>query len=190
MSVRHSDSGDRVAACGDPGSASHESRVRPLVTVRDARPQDVAAIANLYYDTIRRVNARDYGPEQIAAWAPRIFPEAFWSERLARYQVFVAEAEQAIVGFAELGIGGHIDCFYAHCGWQRRGVGTRLMSRIEEAALRSGARSLTAEVSITARPFFAAMGFSVVRELAHPYRGQVFRVFLMERCLRATGRAT
>jgi putative acetyltransferase len=38
--------------------------------IRPVKPADAPEIARLYYETVHRVNARDYAPEQIAAWAP------------------------------------------------------------------------------------------------------------------------
>ncbi|NIR45834.1 MAG: GNAT family N-acetyltransferase, partial [Gemmatimonadetes bacterium] len=59
-----------------------------------------------------------------------------------------------IVGFTELDPNGHIDCFFVHHAWQRRGIGTRLMERVVETAVRDSIARLFAEVSITAEPFF------------------------------------
>ena len=46
--------------------------------IRPVKRADIPQIARLYYETVHRVNARDYGPEQIRAWAPRVYPEAHW----------------------------------------------------------------------------------------------------------------
>ena len=56
--------------------------------VRHVRRADIREIARLYYETVHRVNARDYGPEQIQAWAPRVYPDAFWQRRFRRYRVW------------------------------------------------------------------------------------------------------
>jgi L-amino acid N-acyltransferase YncA len=70
--------------------------------IRRVRRPDIPQIARLYYDTVHRVNARDYSPEQIRGWAPRVYPDAFWQRRFRRYEVVVAEDSGAIVGFVEL----------------------------------------------------------------------------------------
>ena len=52
--------------------------------VRESREVDIPAISRLYYDTVHRVNARDYSPQQIEAWAPAVANESFWRERFKR----------------------------------------------------------------------------------------------------------
>jgi len=64
--------------------------------------------------------------------------------------------------FGELESGGHIDFFYCHPDWQGRGAGTKVLQRISGEALRLGIRTLRAEVSGTAEPFFTENGFRVV----------------------------
>ena len=151
--------------------------------VRSHRNADIPDISRLYYDTIHRVNCGDYSDEQLDAWAPGIPDTAFWMERFNRYRVYVAESDGCILGFTELDDSGHIDCFFVHHAWQRRGVGTLLMERVVETAGRSGIPRLFAEVSITARPFFRRHGFLVVREQEALRRNVTLKQFAMERWL-------
>ena len=152
--------------------------------IRLVKRADVPEIARLYYETVHRVNARDYGPEQIAAWAPRVYPDAFWLRRFRRYRVFVAEDEGEVVGFAELAADGAIDCFYVHHAHQGEGVGAALMARVEREARRRGSTRLVADVSLTAEPFFRRMGFRVVRRQVKIYRNRPFRQAVMEKRMR------
>jgi putative acetyltransferase len=46
--------------------------------IRRVRRTDIPEISRLSYETVHRVNARDCSPEQIRAWAPRVYPDAFW----------------------------------------------------------------------------------------------------------------
>ncbi|HSO06070.1 MAG TPA: GNAT family N-acetyltransferase, partial [Pelomicrobium sp.] len=133
-------------------------------TVRGWREDDLGGIARLYYETVRTVNARDYTPEQIAAWAPQIEADVYWRRRFATRRAFVAELGGALAGFCELEPPGHVDCFYAHHAFQGRGVGTAMMRSLAEAAAALGAARLDADVSVTARAFFERQGFVIVRE--------------------------
>ena len=38
--------------------------------IREYQPADGTALAELFYDTVHTVNAKDYGKEQLDAWAP------------------------------------------------------------------------------------------------------------------------
>lgn len=151
--------------------------------VRTHRNSDIPGISRLYYDTIHRVNCHDYTREQIDAWAPAVPEDSFWKARFKKYRVYVAEEDKCIVGFTELDSTGHIDCFFVHHEWQRRGVGTRLMERVVETAGSKRIPRLFAEVSITAVAFFLHQGFVIVRE-NEAIRQQVkLKQFAMERWL-------
>jgi putative acetyltransferase len=149
--------------------------------IRRYKKSDIAAIARLYYQTVHFINSRDYPEEQISAWAPRIYEDSFWRIRFKKHQVYVAEQDGIITGFAKFENTGHIDCFYVHHEWQGRGVGTQLMAHIESAARRRKIHRLFADVSITAMSFFRKMGFRIVRRQKRIYRGCSFKQFYLEK---------
>ncbi len=151
--------------------------------VRTHRNSDLPGISRLYYDTIHHINSHDYTREQVEAWAPAVPDVTFWKERFKKYHVYVAEEDRYVVGFTELDTMGHIDCFFVHYEWQRRGVGTRLMDRLMATAEREKMLRLFAEVSITAVPFFRDRGFAVVRENETIRRNVKLKQFAMERWL-------
>src|SRR5262249_40594899 len=76
--------------------------------IRHANPEDAKAVATLYYNTVRRINSRDYGIAQIEAWAGAAPDEAKWRERQNNRVTFVDEHDGVIRGFAELEDDGHI----------------------------------------------------------------------------------
>ena len=161
--------------------------------LRMLKDTDIPAISALYFNTVRRVNSRDYSPQQIDAWAPEIAPNAFWQSRFGNFQVFVAEEDADVVGFAEFdNIGSRIDCFYVHYEKQRTGIGAALLRLIEDQARRRNLHRLFADASITAKPFFAKNAFTVVAEQESLYRGCSFKQYAMEKALASgrTGRRT
>ncbi|HDN27990.1 MAG TPA: GNAT family N-acetyltransferase [Thioploca sp.] len=149
------------------------------MNIRDYKPSDIEEISSLYYNTVHLVNAKDYSESQINAWAPSIYEKSFWARHFKKYRVFVAETDGMIIGFAEFELTGHIDCFYVHHNWQRKGIGTSLIKRIEVAAQNKHVEQLFADVSITAKPFFKRQGFTAVREQMIMYRSQNFEQFYM-----------
>jgi len=151
--------------------------------VRTHRNSDIPGISRLYYDTIHHINSHDYNREQVDAWAPAVPDVDFWKERFKKYRVYVAEEDKHVVGFTELAATGHIDCFFVHHEWQRRGVGTRLMDRLVLTADKEKMLRLSAEVSITAVPFFRDCGFVVIRENETIRRNVKLKQFAMERWL-------
>lgn len=153
------------------------------ILLRPYRPGDAPALLELFRNTIRRVNSRDYNAEQIAAWASDDIDLATWSARFENRLAIVAEVADQLVGFTELESDGHIDRFYVSADHQGVGVGKTLLAAIVAEARRTDVSRLYAEASITARPFFASQGFSVVAEQTVLARGVEFVNFRMERRL-------
>ncbi|AFY62452.1 GNAT family N-acetyltransferase [Synechococcus sp. PCC 6312] len=159
--------------------------------VRRFIPADAPQIAQLFHDTIHRINAQDYCPAQIQAWAPDDLHFCDWASRCGARITFVAidpvpglaMASDKIIGFGELESSGHIGCFYGHWQYQRRGVGRLLYQALENEAITRGLESLRVEASITARPFFERMGFSLIEPQQVFCRGQWLLTNRMLKCL-------
>ena len=152
------------------------------VRLRRFRLDDAPALIALFRDTVRRVNSRDYTPEQIAAWAPdEVDPKR--TEVLADRYTIVAEEGDMIVGFTDLEPDGHIDRFFVHADRQGVGVGRAMMAELAAEAGRAGLRRRFAEVSVTARPFFERQGFVVSAEQVVTVRGVGLTNYRMERTL-------
>ena len=141
--------------------------------LRAYRSSDLPAVLSLFRDTVHTVNAGDYTPEQLDAWAPAQLDAAAWDASLLAHQTLVAEENGSILGFADLGPDGYLDRLYVHRDWQGRGVASALCDALP------GARYTHA--SITARPFFEKRGWHVVREQQVERRGVRLTNFVMER---------
>ena len=153
--------------------------------IREFKDKDIPQISKLYFNTVRKINSKDYSREHVETWAPEIYDDSFWSRRFDNYTVLVAEDADIILGFCELQYPGHIDCFYVHHQWQRKGVGTQLLKSVESIAEKSSFKRLFADVSITARPFFSEMGFETVSVINKKYSELNFKLYFMEMYLTA-----
>ncbi|NML40557.1 GNAT family N-acetyltransferase [Chitinophaga sp. G-6-1-13] len=134
------------------------------MNIRKADVSDMLALRDLYQGAIRAVNSKDYDPEQVAAWAGRGDRLSSLEKRINTQYFYVAETpEKIITGFASLEDDGEFDMMFVHKDFQRQGVATLLAEQIIHKAQELKLPSLTAYVSITAKPFFERMGFSVVQ---------------------------
>jgi putative acetyltransferase len=152
-------------------------RVRPL------EPADIPAVAELFTETVRSVNARDYSPEQVEAWAPQPPDPAAWERSFAGRTALVADVDGAVAGFADLAADGYLDRLYVHRDHQRRGVATALADALEAEAARQGAGEITADASVTALPFFERRGYETVARQEKLLRGVRFTNFRVRKRL-------
>jgi putative acetyltransferase len=155
----------------------------PRCVVRRFEPPDAEAIARLFHDTIRIVNLGDYTQEQVEAWAPDNIYFRDWAAACGSRWTLVAEMDGMVVGFGELEATGHVNRFYVHHLHQRQGIGQVIHTAIETEAGKLGLRRLFTEASITARPFFARLGYAVLGEQTVECRGQTFINYVMEKHL-------
>ncbi|HUH83731.1 MAG TPA: GNAT family N-acetyltransferase [Stellaceae bacterium] len=132
------------------------------VVLRPYCPSDVDALIALFRDSVRRVAARDYSPEQLRAWAPDAIDRERWARRCAEHRTWVAEMDERPVGFIELEADGHIDMLYVDADHQREGIARALLETVEAAAREAGLARLFAEASLTAGGFFERQGFYVI----------------------------
>ena len=148
------------------------------VVLRLYRPEDCGALARLFYETVHTVNAADYTPEQLDAWATGKKPLDTWDRSFRANTTLVAEAGGQVVGFADMDAGGYLDHLFVHWDFQRQGIATALCD-----ALEAGCSCLryTTHASITARPFFQIRGYRVVREQQVDCRGVLLTNFVMEK---------
>jgi putative acetyltransferase len=154
-----------------------------VIKIRLFEHQDAAQIAQLFHDTVRAVNSRDYSSEQVKAWAPDDLYFRNWAEVCADRFTYVADDAGIIAGFGELEPNGHIDCFYCHKNYQRCGVGSAIYQTIEAKAIELSLPRLFVEASITAQPFFQRLGFTLVTEQEVSCRGAIFINYRMEKFL-------
>ena len=87
-------------------------------------------MAALFYDTVHAVNARDYTPEQLDAWAGGAVDLDAWDRSFRAHTTLVAVADGHIVGFGDITGDGYLDRLYVHKDWQGRGVATALCGRL------------------------------------------------------------
>ena len=145
--------------------------------IRLYRPSDCGAMAELFYNTVHTVNAADYTPRQLDAWADGQVDLAAWDRSFRKHRTLVAEQDGELLGFGDITADGYLDRLYVHHLHQRAGIATALCDRLEEAA----EGPVTTHASVTARPFFEKRGYKVVREQQVERHGVLLTNFVMEK---------
>ena len=155
-------------------------------SIRAYTSDDAESTLWIFHEAITVTASADYSPEQIAAWArPRDL--AAWDVSMRRRKSHVALVEGQVVGFSDVSDEGYIDMLYVAPEFAHRGVGRALIKFLEDQARRSGARQLTANVSITARAFFEAVGFTIEAEQHPVIHDVVLTNFRMVKSLESRG---
>lgn len=132
--------------------------------IRQAADKDILAVKELFRQTILSVNLKDYTVEQAECWASKGDDESVWEERIRSQYFIVAEDKGIITGFAALNPDGYLNSMFVHKDYQNMGIATALLENIESYAAQKGLNEITADVSITAKPFFLNKGYKILHE--------------------------
>lgn len=133
------------------------------MNIRRYTSADCAEMAELFYNTVHTVNARDYTEVQLNAWANGNIDLTAWDKSFSEHNTLVATEDGIIVGFGDMD-GGYLDRLYVHRDHQRQGIATAIVSELEVQADASGISVFTTHASITAKPFFEKRGYVAVSE--------------------------
>ena len=134
------------------------------------QPKHLPQILSLFYETVHTINAADYTPAQLDAWAPAASDQARWAASLSANFALIADMDST----------GYLDRLYVHKDYQRQGIASQLAQALEQHARCLCAPTVVTHASITARPFFEKRGYRVIREQQVCRFGQHLTNFVME----------
>ena len=140
------------------------------ITLRPALDSDIDALWALRTVAVRVSCATHYAPEQIAVWTATPVPPAY-AAMLAAGGGIVAMLDDAITSYAMLDvIKDEVDAVFVDPARAGLGIGKRLLAALEQLARQRGIAHLHLSASLNAVPFYAAAGFTALREeaYAHP----------------------
>lgn len=152
-----------------------------MLVIRKFQRSDAPALREIFFNTIRNVNSKDYSEIQVKAWAPDNYDESTWFSRISNLNPLIATLDKVIVGYADIQDDGYIDHFFCHWNYQGKGIGKSLMKEIFAIGESKCFKRFHSHVSITARPFFERFGFYVVKEQQVEIRGEILTNYVMER---------
>jgi N-acetylglutamate synthase-like GNAT family acetyltransferase len=134
------------------------------IWVRQANESDLGDITQLFYDTIRNINIRDYSIEEVDDWSSWKVDIDKWLEKMQEQYFVVAVIKNKIVGFSSLAPDGYLDFMFVDKDTQGQGVASVLLSEIERKAIEQDNDLIYSDVSLTAKGFFEIKGFIVEKQ--------------------------
>lgn len=146
--------------------------------IRSYVSADCEEIAELFYQTVHAVNAKDYTDEQLNAWASGRVNLAEWDKSFSEHITVVAVENNIIVGFGDIDKSGYLDRLYVHKDFQSQGIATALCDKLERNI---SAEKIFTHASVTAKGFFEHRGYKVVREQQVIRNGIYLTNFSMEK---------
>lgn len=148
--------------------------------LRTYKPADCTQLAELFYQTVHSVNAKDYTEEQLNAWATGNVDLQEWNQSFLRHQTLVAVEKGALVGFGDMDETGYLDRLFVHKDYQGKGIASAICDVLERNA---GRKTIVTHASITAKPFFEKRGYHALREQQVVRFGVALTNYVMEKVM-------
>ena len=154
------------------------------IIIRLAKPEDAEVIVDIQYNAIRILSAKDYNCRQLNAL---LRSKSF--QRKSKEIIFVAEVNHQVVGFASLiypfnTVGG----IFVSPVFARKGVGTKLLQRLEQEAIANNIPVLWVSSSLTGYPFYQANSYRTIVRTNFPLYSTYIPVIQMKKRLLSTTR--
>jgi len=137
----------------------------------------------LFGETVRTVNTKDYSKEQVEAWVESGSNPEKWLRRIEKQYMIIAEVNSKTAGFASITKQGYLDVLFVDPAFQGGGIARSLMERMVDYARQKKVKQISAEVSITARPFFEHQGFELIHEQQVKRKGVSLTNYKMKKAL-------
>ena len=99
--------------------------------IREYISSDCGQLAELFYQTVHTINAKDYTNEQLDVWATGNVDLKEWDSSFSKHYTLVAVDHDIIVGFGDIDSTGYLDRLYVHRDFQRQGIASALCDRLE-----------------------------------------------------------
>lgn len=119
-------------------------------------------VSELIRNTLREINSKDYSKEIIEKMCTRFSEENIINRASNRKMVLMIENEE-VIGTASLK-DNIILSVYVGVNAQGKGIGTKLMSYLEEIASKKGFKKVLVPSSITSVSFYERLGYKIIEE--------------------------
>ncbi|WP_291653296.1 GNAT family N-acetyltransferase [Clostridium sp.] len=146
--------------------------------IRRYETSDCKELAELFYNTVHSINAKDYTEEQLNVWATGNIDLEKWNKSLLSHFSVVAVEDGIIVGFGDIDETGYLDRLYVHKEYQYQGIASAICAKLEYIF---DVEKITTHASITAKPFFEKRGYKVIKKQNVERNGLLLENYVMEK---------
>ncbi|MDX6614814.1 MAG: hypothetical protein QOD75_4000 [Blastocatellia bacterium] len=135
-----------------------------MLTIRRSMVEDCPSIGSVHSAAVAGIRTALYTAEELQSWALPKNPESY-EESIRIKEFFVAEDDGVMVGFAVLNQEiAEVEAVYVSPEAGRRGIGLKLLQKLETRARVLGLSELHLYASLNAVPFYTKAGYVAQEE--------------------------
>jgi len=129
--------------------------------IRKASSADKEKISRLHIASIKKLCSKHYTSEQIDAWSSILTP-SIYDQALRKKEFLIAyNSQQDFIGIGILDVeNAEVSAIYVHPDATGKGIGSKLLYKLEKIARNSNIRKITVHSTLNAKGFYTAHGYS------------------------------
>ena len=132
------------------------------MNLRQITIKDQLELKKVYFDSIQSLDPKIYNQEQKRAWSSQAWNNPNFDKSLTKGKGWLISEKGTIVAFATRYPDNRVALFYCKGKFQRKGCGSKLLSKIEDEANKEGLHSLLTEASLISYQLFLKNEWKII----------------------------
>ncbi|MEM9541738.1 MAG: GNAT family N-acetyltransferase [Cyanobacteria bacterium P01_E01_bin.42] len=153
------------------------------MSIRQYKPTEVAAIAEVYRNAILGIACDFYSREQVEVWSSLLGDLETFGKKLQQGLTLVAVEDEKIIAFGQLHPNNRIAFLYTIHEYARKGYASQIYQQLEQEAIAQGVQYLSTEASRVSKFFFLKQGFEILEREIVLRQNMEFERFKMQKNL-------
>ncbi|MEO0927614.1 MAG: GNAT family N-acetyltransferase [Cyanobacteria bacterium J06643_13] len=156
------------------------------IIFRFGEQNDISQLNEVQSESITVLCRSHYTSREIKALALNVKPYQYWISHgiFSGFFVLIAEIDSRIVGFSALDGEGIINGLYVLPKYSRKGIGSKLLARVESIAKQKNIKLMSVTASLNAQSFYEKLGYQYLGDSAWSISpGVVVKAILMNKSL-------
>ena len=134
------------------------------MNLRQITIKDQLELKKVYFDSIQSIDEIKYNQEQKRAWSSQVWDNPIFDKSITQGKGWLFSEKGIIIAFATRYPNNRIALFYCKGNFQRQGLGSKLLHKLEDEAKREGLESLSTEASLISYKLFLKNEWEIIRK--------------------------
>ena len=134
------------------------------MNLRQITIKDQLELKKVYFDSIQSLDEKIYSNDQKRAWSSQAWDNPNFDKSITEGKGWLLSEKGIIVAFATRYPDNRIALFYCRGKFQRKGIGSMLLHKLEDEAKKEGLDILSTEASLISYKLFLKQEWKIIRK--------------------------
>ena len=134
------------------------------MNLRQITIKDQLELKKVYFDSIQSLDEEIYSKEQKRAWSKQAWENPNFKKSITKGNGWLISEKGIIIAFATRYPNNRIALFYCKGKFQRKGLGSKLLHKLENEAKEEGLDYLSTEASLISFKLFLKNEWKIIRK--------------------------